>query len=92
MDLLKVDYPASLRHSDPMLLFTSMMVHTVVLCLCTIMESVRCETRDYQKAAAAFRQRSLLVARDMVALSRSLAQLSCLKVGVPLFLGTLRDF
>lgn len=77
---LLLNYPPSLQHSDPMLLFTSMMAHAMILCLCNIMESVQCETPEYQDAVAAFRHRSLLAARKILTLSRSLAQLSYLKV------------
>lgn len=78
--LFSTSHPAALQHSDPMLLFTSMMAHAVVLCLCNIMESVCGETQDYQTAVAAFRHRALLAARNILTLSRSLSQLSYLKV------------
>ncbi|MCJ1378977.1 hypothetical protein MMC17_002076 [Xylographa soralifera] len=77
---LALDYPTSLQHSDPMLLFTSMTAHALVLCLCTILEAAPCETADHQNAVAAFRHRALLAARRILALSRSLAHLSYLKV------------
>ncbi len=77
---LLLSYPTPLHHSDPILLFTSMIAHAIVLCLCNIMESVHCEAHDYQNAVAAFRPGSLLAARKILDLSRSLAQLSFLKV------------
>ncbi|MCJ1473383.1 hypothetical protein MMC13_002034 [Lambiella insularis] len=77
---LSINYPTSLQYSDPMLLFATMMAHAMVLCLCNIMESVHWETHDYQNAVATFRHRSLLAARNITSLSRSLAQWSYLKV------------
>ena len=78
--LLLLNYPTSLQHSDPLLLFTSMMAHAVVLCLYSIVELVGYDSHDRQNAVAAFRQRAPGLARSILDLSRSLGQLSYLKV------------
>lgn len=79
-DLILLNYPVSLHISDPMLLFTSTMIHALVLCLGNTMDSMRLETQEYQNAVAASRQRSLLAARNILNLTKSLGQLSYLKV------------
>ncbi|MCJ1333132.1 hypothetical protein MMC10_009826 [Thelotrema lepadinum] len=78
--LLLLNYPTSLQHSDPLLLFTSMMAHAVVLCLYSIVELVGYDSHDRQNAVAAFRQRAPGLARSILDLSRSLGQLSYLKM------------
>ena len=79
--LLLQKYPISQCQSDPVLLFTIMMLHAVVLCLCEIMESAHSESQqDDSNTVRAFRHRSLQVTSTILSLSRSLTQLSCLKV------------
>ena len=84
-------YPPTMQHTNCMLLFTNMMAQTTVLYLCKTIESITWETDEYCNAISDFKQRSLLAAKAIVNLTRSLSQLSYFKVNtrplpIPFFL------
>ena len=78
-------YPLAVQHTDCMLLFTKMMTQTTVLYLCRVMESMSLETEEYRNAIFDFKQKSLLAAKEVVDLTRSLPHLSSFKVDVQFF-------
>ena len=73
-------YPPTMQHTNCMLLFTNMMAQTTVLYLCKTIESMTWESDEYCNAIFDFKQRSLLAAKAIVTLTRSLSHLSYFKV------------
>ena len=73
-------YPTAMQHTNCMLLFTNMMTQTTVLYLCKIIESIPWQTNEYRGTISDFNQRSLLAAKEIISLTRSLSHLSYFKV------------
>ena len=83
-DSLMVQYPSAMLHTDCLLLFTKMMAQTTVLYLCRVIESMPWGKDEYRNAIVDFRQKSLLAAKEIVNLTRSLPHLSNFKVDTTL--------
>lgn len=79
-EALLLKYPASLSHSDPILLFTKMVAQVAMLQLYRTMESVLCEIGDSQNTILTLKCESLIATREILSLSRSILSLSSLKV------------
>lgn len=79
-DNFVLQYPSAVQHTNCMLLFTNMMAQTTVLYLCRVLESITWVTDEYRSAIADFKQTSLLAAKEIVSLTRSLPHLSYFKV------------
>ena len=73
-------YPAAMQQTDCMLLFTNMMAQTTVLNLCQVMESMPWESDECRGTVMDFKERSLHAAKEIVALTRLLHNLSYFKV------------
>lgn len=81
IDLLVMNYPSTFD-SDCLLLFTKMLAQATVLYLCKSMEMMKWDTEEGKATASTYKQRSLRAAQQIVSLSRSLAELSFLKVSI----------
>ena len=80
--ILSLEYPSASEHVDPTILFIDMMVHATVLYLYKTVEFMPWNSEEYQEIMLECQQRALTAAVSMIALTKSLSQLSCFKVNL----------
>ena len=83
--ILSTEYPLASQHVDPTMLFIDMMVHTTVLYLHNIVESMPWKGDEYQETVLEYQRRALTAAVHINTLTKPLSQLSCFKVSLLLF-------
>jgi hypothetical protein len=80
MQLFQQRYPPGTVRVDSMLLFTSLVAHAAVLCLCKAISDVPPTDAECAALASDHRQRAPVAAKDMVRLMSDLGHFSSFKV------------
>ena len=80
--IISIEFPSALEHVDPTMLFIDMMVHTTVLYLHNIVESMPWKGDEYQEPVLEYQRRTLTAVVRINTLTKSLSQLSCFKVSL----------
>jgi hypothetical protein len=82
MKLLEQSAPAVVEH-DPMVFFTHMLAHNIVIDLLGTVEMNPWQTAEYRLMAFTYKERARHAACEVVRLSRAVPGLSCFKVRIP---------
>ena len=80
--ILSLEYPSASEHVDPTMLFIDMVVHTTVLYLYKIIESMPWKSDEFQETVLQYQQRVLTAAVHINKLTKTLSQLSYFKVSL----------
>ncbi|KAK0717836.1 hypothetical protein B0T26DRAFT_776826 [Lasiosphaeria miniovina] len=93
LESLDVNYPGMAGVTDPLLLFTSMMAHSVVIYLCQIMEASGMQSH-YSPTVDEFQNRAMIAAREIARFARAHEHIGYFKahifLPVVVFLGASR--
>jgi len=83
LEYISANYPSGSDPSDPMALFINMVARTAILYQAKVMRLALSHKSEYIPFIREFNDRSLEATREVVDLSKTLAQMSCFKVCPP---------